>query len=269
MVEYWKPSDVAMALEIGTMSEPVQQAESSTVCLTGVLMSVQCCAEATMSCANARATDVGLSDHSLRGSIPEAMGRFGALRTLKLHDNFLTGTLPAQLSRLHLLRDLQLGHNQFAMQDRESLAAILGGMMHLQTLDIGMSNEAALFEKTLIQPTPPIACQVGDECSLTLVTRTRDSKQLPHGGVRMTVQKADGSDVDSRCVDNMDGSYACAFPSSWISSQGEFDFTVSADGEEFVPLRTLVNPTTGVMTTEDAYSRLGCVVQPMVCQQSL
>ena len=65
----------------------------------------------------------------MRGSIPEAMGRLGALRSLKLHDNFLTGVLPAGLSRLHLLRDLQLSHNQFGMQDRESLAAILGGMV--------------------------------------------------------------------------------------------------------------------------------------------
>ena len=83
----------------------------------------------------------------------------------------------------------------------------------------------------------------------------------------MTAHKVDGSGVESSCVDNMDGSYLCIFPSSWTSRQGEFDFTVSADGEEFVPLRTLVNPTTGVTTTEDAYSRLGCVVLPMVCQQ--
>ena len=76
------------------------------------------------------------------------MGRLGALRTLKLHDNFLVGTLPADLSRLHLLRDLQLSHNQFAMQDRESLATMLGGMMHLKTLDIGMSDEVPSFEKT-------------------------------------------------------------------------------------------------------------------------
>ena len=63
------------------------------------------------------------------------------VKELRVNYNFFTGTLPAQLSRLHLLRDLQLSHNQFAMQDRESLAAILGGMMHLQTLDIGMSKQ--------------------------------------------------------------------------------------------------------------------------------
>ena len=160
LVEYWKPADVALPLEVGVASAPVAQAASSPKCLSDVLMSVQCCAEATQSCASSRVTRVGLSGKGLRGSIPDAVGGMGALRSLKLHDNFLTGTLPADLSRLHLLRDLQLSHNQFAMQDRKSLAAILGGMMHLQTLDIGMSNEAALFEKTLIQPTPPIACRV-------------------------------------------------------------------------------------------------------------
>eukprot|EP01046_Picozoa_sp_COSAG06_P004603 COSAG06_NODE_194_length_20530_cov_9.861583_12_plen_1626_part_00 len=269
LVEYWKPSDVAVPLETAVVSSPIVQAGPSTVCLSSVLMSVQCCAEATMSCADARVTEIGLSDRSLRGIVPGAMGRLGALQTLKLHDNFLTGTLPSELTRLHLLRDLQLSHNQFAMQDRESLAAVLGGMIHLKTLDIGMSDEVPSFEKTLIQPTPPILCRVGDQCSLTLITRTIESVQLPHGGVRMGVQKADGpgSEKECSCEDHMDGSYACVFPSSWTSRQGNFDFTISHDGEEFVPLRTLVNPATGVESTENAYSNLGCVVQPMLCQQ--
>jgi hypothetical protein len=182
-------------------------------------------------------------------------------------DNFLTGTLPAGLSRLHLLRDLQMGHNQLEMQDRESLAALLGGMLHLKTLDIGMSDEKPAFEKTLIQPTPPITCRVGDECSLRLVTRTIDSVQLPHGGVRMSVKIADGSEQACACVDHMDGSYECVFPPSWTSRRGEFDFTVLADGEEITPLRTRVNPTTGAESTENAYNRLGCLVLPLLCQQ--
>ena len=196
------------------------------------------------------------------------MGRLGALRSLKLHDNFLSGTLPAGLSRLHLLRDLQLSHNQFYMQDRGSLAEILGGMMHMKTLDIGMSSEEPSFEKTVVQPIPPLTCRVGDECSLTLITRTSDGAQLPHGGVRMTVSKADGSDIDTVCVDNMDGSYGCVFPQSWTSRQGEFDFSLAADGEDFVPLRTLVDPTSGAETTVDAYGRLGCLVPPIQCQQA-
>eukprot|EP01046_Picozoa_sp_COSAG06_P004706 COSAG06_NODE_201_length_20356_cov_7.834140_3_plen_1046_part_00 len=85
LVEYWKPSDVATPLEIGVVSPTIQQADSSTACLSNVLLSVQCCADATMSCAHARVTEIGLSDQSLRGSIPEAMGHLGALRTLKLH----------------------------------------------------------------------------------------------------------------------------------------------------------------------------------------
>jgi hypothetical protein len=184
LIEYWKPADVAISLQTAVMSSPVVQADATTECLADVLMSVQCCADATMSCANARVTEVGLSAQSLRGTLPEAMGRLGALRSLKLHDNFLSGTLPAGLSRLHLLRDLQLSHNQFKMQDRESLATILGGMMHLETLDIGMSNEEPSLQKTVVQPIPPLTCRVGDECTLTLITRTSDGAQLPHGGVR-------------------------------------------------------------------------------------
>ena len=170
-IEYWKQADVAELLEPAVISATVSQADASTECLSNVLMSVQCCADATMSCANARVTEVGLSTQSpgLRGSIPEATGRLGALRSLKLHDNFLTGTLPAGLSRLHLLRDLQLSHNQFAMQDRLSLAAILGGMVYLKTLDIGMSNEVPYFEKTVVQPVPPLTCRVSDaSCSRRL-----------------------------------------------------------------------------------------------------
>ena len=103
----------------------------------------------------------------LRGSIPGAIGSLGALRSLKLHDNFLTGTLPSALSRLHLLRDLQLSHNQIIMQDRESLAAILGGLIYLKTLDLGMSDEKEDFGKTIVKPTPPLTCRVGDECKIT------------------------------------------------------------------------------------------------------
>ena len=269
LIEYWKPADVAIPLETAVIS--TLQADATTECLTDVLMSVQCCADATLPCANARVVSVGLSGQSpgLRGSIPDAMGRLGALRSLKLHDNFLTGTLPNELSQLHLLRDLQLSHNQFSMpEDRESLAALLGGMMHLKTLDIGMSDEEPSFEKTVVQPIPPLSCRVGDECVLTMTTRTSSGGQLPHGGVRMTVSKTDGSDSDCVCVDQMDGSYVCVFPPSWTSHQGVFDFALAHDGEEFVPLRTLVDPTSGVESTVNAYGRLGCLVPPIQCLQA-
>ena len=271
LIEYWKPANVAIPLDVALMSTTVVQSDTTTKCLTNVLMRVQCCADATLSCANARVVEIGLSGQSpgLRGSIPEAIRHLGALRSLKLHDNFLTGTLPAGISRLHLLRDLQLSHNQFRMSDdRESLAAILGGLVYLKTLDIGMSNEEPSFEKTVVQPIPPLTCRVGDECSLTLIARTSDGAQLPHGGVRMTVSKADGSDSVCVCVDQMDGSYMCVFPPSWTSRQGEFDFALAADGEEFVPLRTLVDPTSGVASTLDAYGRLGCLVPPIQCLQA-
>ena len=267
--EYWKPADVAMPLKIAEVSEPVVQADASTKCLSNILMSVQCCADSTISCEKARVTEIGLSAQSpgLRGTVPEAIGRLGALRSLKLHDNFLKGTLPAGLSRLHLLRDLQLSHNQFGMQERESLAAILGGLLYLETLDIGMSNEEPRPDKTVLHPIPPLACRVGDECSLTLVTRTHDGAPVPHGGVQMAVRKI-GSDVKCDCADQMNGSYVCAFPSSWTASRGEFDFSLAADGAEFVPLRTLVDPTSGTETVVEAYGRLGVLVPPMECPQA-
>jgi hypothetical protein len=94
LVDYWKPADVAVSLEVGTMStEQFQQDSQRTKCLSSVLMSVQCCADATMSCKHARVTAVDLSAHMLRGSTPAAMGSLSALRSLKLYDNFLTGTL--------------------------------------------------------------------------------------------------------------------------------------------------------------------------------
>ena len=44
-------------------------------------VAVQCCAEAAMSGANSRATEIGLSGQNpgRRGSIPDAMGSLGAL----------------------------------------------------------------------------------------------------------------------------------------------------------------------------------------------
>ena len=185
LVEYWKPADVAVPLVIGSVSAPVSQASTKTECLSGVLMSVQCCADASMSCANARVTGVDLSGTSLRGSIPEAMGSLGALRSLRLHDNFLTGILPIALGELHLLRELQLSHNQFEMQDRDSLSAIIGGLMHLRT-----------------------------------------------------------------------------------ARKAEFDFVLSVDGEDFVPLRTLIDPTTGTESMVETYGRLGVIVPPIECTQA-
>lgn len=222
-----------------------------------------------MSCANARVTEVGLSGRELRGSIPEAMGNLGALRSLKLHDNFLTGTMPTGLGKLHLLRELQLSHNQLAMQDRNSLSEILGGLMYLRTLDMGMSDEKEDLTKTIVQPTPPLTCHVGEPCTLQLSTRTSDGLQLPHGGKQMRVTNAaDPTAQECTCTDRMDGTYSCIFPPAWTSHKDEFDFVVlSADQEEFVPLRTLVDPTTGVESTVETYGRLGVIVPPIDCPQ--
>jgi hypothetical protein len=47
-LEYWRPSSVAVPLEPGIISQRISQADSSTACLSDVLMSVQCCADAIM-----------------------------------------------------------------------------------------------------------------------------------------------------------------------------------------------------------------------------
>ena len=184
-------------------------------------------------------------------------------------DNFLTGTLPSAIGRLHLLRELQLSHNQFEMQNRESLSAILGGLMHLSTLDLGMSDEKEDLTKTIVQPTPPLTCTVGQPCTVQLSTRTGNGLQLPHGGLSMRISHYDDATAaECICEDQMDGAYICLFPVEWTSHKGEFDFVLSADGEEFVPLRSLVDPTTGVESTVETYGRLGVIVPPIDCMQA-
>jgi hypothetical protein len=188
-------------------------------------------------------TGIELSQHHLRGSVPEQLGSLGALRSLKLHDNFLTGTFPSSLAKLHWLQELQLSHNQFSMQARAELSKMLGGM--LQTLDLGMSNEVQNLGKSIFLPGPPLACQVGEPCGFSLSTRTAAALPLPHGGLQLRVRKADeGSEIP--CADLMDGDYDCQLPPSWTAVRGDFDFIVSADGEDFVPIRMLTDPITGV-----------------------
>ena len=84
-VEYWKPSsDVATVLELGETVNGLAPSSVHAECLDGVLMSVQCCADAATDCANARVIGLGLSGQQLRGSLPEAIGSLRALNSLKL-----------------------------------------------------------------------------------------------------------------------------------------------------------------------------------------
>jgi hypothetical protein len=154
------------------------------------------------------------------------------------------------------------------MQTLDSLGEILAGLMHLRTLDVGMSNETQDITKTIIQPTPPLThCRVGEECQLELSTRTSEGLPLAHGGLLMTVMRTDDSSVLCECDDQMDGTYTCLFPRTWTSRQAEFEFLLAVDGEEFVPLRTLIDPTTGSETTVESYSRLAVMVPPIECTQ--
>jgi hypothetical protein len=88
-LEYWKPSVVATALSFGVPTPPMTIRSQQTACLSNVFLSVQCCADSELSCANARVTEIGLNKHKLRGSLSNELGSLSALRSLKLHENFL------------------------------------------------------------------------------------------------------------------------------------------------------------------------------------
>eukprot|EP01045_Picozoa_sp_COSAG04_P021873 COSAG04_NODE_2392_length_4215_cov_30.281873_2_plen_985_part_01 len=265
---YWQPGDVAVTLPVGadSMEQSIVQA---TACLSNVLLSVQCCADAEQSCRSSRATELDLSNQQLRGYVPMEIGNLKALRALKLHSNFLEGTLPEALGSLYWLRELQLDHNRFLMQERRSLAKVLAGMPGLQTMDMGMSSDTEDLSRCVITPSPPLQCRVARACSLILSTRTAHGANLPHGGLRVEVSRLDAMRTSSLgsspCLDLMDGTYTCDFPTAWISKSGSFAFELTADGTEIEPMRTVANPTTGASYSISTYSWLGVRVEPITC----
>jgi hypothetical protein len=118
--------------------------------------------------------------------------------------------------------------------------------------------------KSIILPAPPLACRVGEPCGFALSMRTAAGLPLPHGGLQVRVRRAERTG-NALCADLMDGGYDCQLPQSWTAVQGDFDFIVSSDGEDFVPIRTLMDPTTGVVSTQDSYQRLAVLVAPIEC----
>eukprot|EP01051_Picozoa_sp_SAG22_P001953 SAG22_NODE_82_length_21749_cov_10.719769_10_plen_214_part_00 len=123
-------------------------------------------------------------------------------------------------------------------------------MLFLETLDLGMSDQKEALQESVITPTPPLDCRVGTECKFTLSTRTSAGLLLPHGGLSVAVRTAQQSAAEaSICSDGMNGAYLCVFPTASVAVKGEFDFLVSADGQDFEPIRTLRDPTTGVEST--------------------
>jgi hypothetical protein len=263
-VEYWAPSDVATVLIVGISSEEMTLADTQSACVGAILASASCCADATSSCANSRVTEIALDKASLRGTIPDRIGELGALRSLKLNSNFLTGALPGSLSRLHWLQQLQLSDNQFAMA-RQSLASIVGGLQGLRTLDIGMSDESPDLGKTILSPASPLSCRVAEPCHMEVVTRTSSGLQVPHGGLRLQIVKTNAEEV-CHCEDNLDGRYFCMLPQSWTTVQGLFEFTLIADEEEFVPVRSTLDPATGLAQVVNSYPVLAVSVAPLLCQ---
>ena len=89
------------------------------------------------------------------------------------HD-ILLGNLSAEVAALSAQDEML---TPMAWLSSPSLAAILGGLIYLKTLDLGMSDEKEDFGKTIVQPTPPLTCRVRQECKLTLLTRTAAGTQ--------------------------------------------------------------------------------------------
>jgi hypothetical protein len=58
-LEYWKPATVATELSLGVPTEKTTLQSQQTAYLSDVMLSVQCCADAELSCANARVTGIG------------------------------------------------------------------------------------------------------------------------------------------------------------------------------------------------------------------
>lgn len=195
-------------------------------------------------------------------------GGLTALKMLKLESNFLVGTFPQSISRLVWLRELQLSKNQFELQSRNSLSEILSSLLQLQTLDLGMSNENADLTRSIIQPTPPIACRVGEICEFRISTRTTEGLPLPHGGLR--IQAAVTTEEDQyaelcTCSDSNDGSYVCTLPEDLVATSAELRFALHADREEFEPVRSIIDPTTGVESTMPTYPDPVIFVAPIQC----
>eukprot|EP01051_Picozoa_sp_SAG22_P006422 SAG22_NODE_420_length_10739_cov_7.090320_8_plen_200_part_00 len=151
------------------------------------------------------------------------------------------------------------------LEDTHSLSEILGSMTQLKTLDLGMSDDVADLEASIIMPAPPFNhCRVAEPCEFIISTRTSSKLPLPHGGLQMEFRKTNSQQAEL-CVDQMDGRYRCRVPDLWIAHEQSFNFVVSADGEDFELTRTLFDPDTGAETTEPHYPALSVNVAPIAC----
>jgi hypothetical protein len=52
----------------------------------------------------------------------------------------------------------------------------------------------------------------------------------------------------SKCLDELNGTYTCAFPSEWMTRAEHFSFHVTADGQRVEPIRRIVDATTGAVS---------------------
>ena len=271
----WSPADVAIPVDIdSTWSQPPHRTQTQCFRKKHKLLNVQCCADAEMDCSVARVERLKLRGLNLRGSISPAVGQLTALRELDVADNYIDGDIPREIGRLHQLEHLRLEHNQFGLQEPAAIRSILDGFADLHSLELSTSSETVDLAKTLMVPVPPILCGVGAPCSFTVVTRTSDGDPVTRGGKEIVVQPTDwlgddhASEVEVSCIDTKDGSYTCELPQSWISHSGVLDFSLAADSEPIVPMRTIENIETGLTRVSEAYPSLSVQIAPIVCSDT-
>ena len=74
-----------------------------------------------------------LRGNNLTGAIPASIGELDALETLDLRGNNLTGAIPASIGRLDALETLDLSVNRLS----ETIPSTLGNLRNLRTLNLG------------------------------------------------------------------------------------------------------------------------------------
>lgn len=263
----WSPADVAEPLASGAPSIQVDLPHHPSVCIDQhTELAVQCCADTHVEQSHARVVELDLADRGIRGTIADSLGHLGALSSLRLQNNFISGTLPVALKELKLLRDLQLKQNQLELSTRSSLTTLLTHLPDLSTLSLAMSSAHEDLSRSVYVPGPPLNCRVGQPCNFQIQMRTLEGIPVPHGGRIVRVTRLESEpEATFECLDGLDGTYDCSFPSEWLAHRGEFEFHVSSDGEGVNPARTTRDPSTGAESTAARYQTLAVIIEPISC----
>jgi LRR receptor-like serine/threonine-protein kinase FLS2 len=94
-----------------------------------------------ITCTRRRVTAINLHNQSLGGTIPAALGRLAALKTLSLSTNHFSGPIPPELTSASSLETLDLGHNNLT----GSLPSSIGNLLNIQTLSFSENHLSGPF----------------------------------------------------------------------------------------------------------------------------